>query len=216
MASPTESTTILGPLTTTWTPPPACTIPVAQCSNCTIGYQAQTCYSGAEKQDEPTCWPPQTSGAVTRAPPLMGWGLYSPGLVCPSGYATACSYDGRKQTGNFNFLFRPQASETAIGCCPSYVILITWTIMSIQELFLTGVISQGVYVQYTERRPRANLCGNYDCHGTDSNMRGGNNCPLLIPDSTLRCLYGRNDAGHHRFHGSGTLVSTKLPELRRS
>lgn len=56
--------------------------------------------------------------ATTPGQPLFAWGIYSPGLVCPQGYTTACSYNGAKKTGDFNFYFNPEESEIAIGCCP--------------------------------------------------------------------------------------------------
>ncbi|KAI1464674.1 uncharacterized protein F4812DRAFT_150151 [Daldinia caldariorum] len=109
---------LLGPLTTTWTPPPACNIAVAACKTCSLAWQAQTCRNGDQVQDALSCWPPRTLGATTPAQPLFAWGLYSPGLVCPQGYTTACSYNGAKKTGDFNFYFSPEESETVVGCCP--------------------------------------------------------------------------------------------------
>ncbi|KAI0380903.1 hypothetical protein F5Y04DRAFT_256208 [Hypomontagnella monticulosa] len=111
--------TLLGPLTTTWPVPPACTVAVGACSTCNFGWLGQTCAGSNTVQDATTCWPPRTSGAFTPSQPLLAWGVYSPGIACPSGYRTACSYDGAKQTGDFNFFFSPRASETAIGCCPT-------------------------------------------------------------------------------------------------
>jgi hypothetical protein len=118
MATFTESTTNLGPLTTTWTPPAGCSVHVAACSTCGLGWQAQSCYGGTSVWDDKECWPPRTAG-VDKVRPLMAWGIYSPGLICPSGYATACSYDGNKRTSDFNFLYKPKETETAVGCCPT-------------------------------------------------------------------------------------------------
>ncbi|KAI0847968.1 hypothetical protein F5Y00DRAFT_108534 [Daldinia vernicosa] len=118
MTSATGTSVLLGPLTTTWTPPPACTIAVAGCSTCPYGWLAQTCGGLDEVHDETSCWPPRTLGATTPGQPLLAWGIYSPGLVCPQGYTTACSYNGAKKTGDFNFYFSPEESETAVGCCP--------------------------------------------------------------------------------------------------
>ncbi|KAI0134063.1 hypothetical protein BJ170DRAFT_183415 [Xylariales sp. AK1849] len=115
----TASSTLLGPLTTTWTPPASCTVAMAACSTCTSGWLAQKCYSSNSVIDEASCWPPRSAGVADKIAPLMAWGVYSPGLECPSGYATACSYDGSKNTGDFEFLFRPETTETAIGCCPT-------------------------------------------------------------------------------------------------
>ncbi|KAF3064836.1 hypothetical protein GL218_01615 [Daldinia childiae] len=118
MTSATGTSVLLGPLTTTWAPPPACSIAVVGCSTCSYGWQAQTCGELDEVRDEPSCWPPRTLGAPARGQPLFAWGVYSPGLVCPQGYTTACSYNGARKTGDFNFYFNPEESETAIGCCP--------------------------------------------------------------------------------------------------
>ncbi|KAI1661549.1 hypothetical protein F4813DRAFT_385230 [Daldinia decipiens] len=118
MALATGTSVLLGPLTTTWAAPPACTIAVAGCSTCSYGWLAQTCAGLDEVRDEPSCWPPRTLGATTPAQPFFAWGIYSPGLVCPQGYTTACSYDGERKTGDFNFYFNAEESETAIGCCP--------------------------------------------------------------------------------------------------
>ncbi|KAI1395036.1 hypothetical protein F4819DRAFT_506218 [Hypoxylon fuscum] len=116
---PTGSSVVLGPLTTTWTPPPACSIVVAACSACSGGWQAQTCPGSNVVQDNPSCWPPRTSGASTPEQPFLAWGLYSPASICPYGYSTACSYNGALETGDFNFYFQPKATETVIGCCPT-------------------------------------------------------------------------------------------------
>ncbi|KAI6092598.1 hypothetical protein F4821DRAFT_137443 [Hypoxylon rubiginosum] len=115
------STTILGPLTTTWTPPPACSVVVAACSTCTKGWAAQSCPRDSLVTDDPSCWPPRTSGAYTppTGTPLFAWGIYTPGIVCPQGYSAACSYDGAAQTGDFQFDFSPRETEAATGCCPT-------------------------------------------------------------------------------------------------
>ncbi|KAI0023120.1 hypothetical protein F4780DRAFT_777242 [Xylariomycetidae sp. FL0641] len=117
----TDSTTLLGSLTTTWTPPPECTINIQAGGDpraFSSGWRAQNCVSGPVVQDQPTCWPPRAAGVATPTQPLLAWGLYSPGLVCPDSYETACSYDGGAGTGDFDFTFSPRASETAVGCCP--------------------------------------------------------------------------------------------------
>lgn len=113
----------MGPLTTTWTPPPACSVVVAACSTCTKGWAAQSCPRDSLVTDDPSCWPPRTSGAYTppTGTPLFAWGIYTPGIVCPQGYSAACSYDGAAQTGDFQFDFSPRETEAATGCCPTYV-----------------------------------------------------------------------------------------------
>ncbi|KAI1808426.1 hypothetical protein F4811DRAFT_238397 [Daldinia bambusicola] len=118
MPSTSVTSILLGPLTTTWAPPAACSIAVAACRTCSSAWQAQTCGGGDRVKDAPSCWPPRALGVTTPAQPLFAWGLYSPGLVCPQGYTTACSYNGAKKTGDFNFYFSPEESETVIGCCP--------------------------------------------------------------------------------------------------
>ena len=121
---------LLGPLTTVFTPPPACTVAVMNCNTCNIGWLAQTCYSSNSAQQnasgEPSCWPSQTS---TRHGTLAGYGFYSPGLVCPSGYTTACAAAGTAKTAVpglaggtvFPFQYSLFPGETAVGCCPTYV-----------------------------------------------------------------------------------------------
>ncbi|KAI4870763.1 hypothetical protein F4820DRAFT_143955 [Hypoxylon rubiginosum] len=121
MATIAVGSTILGPLTATWTPPPACSIVVAACSTCASGWAAQACPTGASVTDNQSCWPPRTAGAYT--PPaqqaLLGWGIYTPASICPHGYSPACSYDGAAGTGNFKFQFPPRRTESVIGCCPT-------------------------------------------------------------------------------------------------
>ena len=88
-------------------------------------YLGQDCLSGAPR-DVTTCWPP---ALVTKSYPsiLNGYGYYSPGLICPSGYTTACAQDlsNSKLTGflsslkSFSFQFGPVEGETAVGCCPT-------------------------------------------------------------------------------------------------
>lgn len=113
----------LGPLTTVFTPPAACTQLVLVPSNLNFPqatlFEAQGCNQG-DLEDAALCWPPATVSAPS--PPLDGWGFYSPGLSCPSGYATACSAArnvGRSQTG-FDFQFPLDEGESAAGCCPRY------------------------------------------------------------------------------------------------
>ncbi|KAI7775583.1 hypothetical protein LA080_006546 [Diaporthe eres] len=114
--------TILGPLTTTFTPPISCgyinaprTFP-----NGRIGWRGQSC----ERQsvngmiDATQRWPPTTAGAAYPSTPFSGWGFYSPGLACPHGYTSACT-----ATANGNaqlpVQFMMLDGETAVGCCPS-------------------------------------------------------------------------------------------------
>lgn len=121
------ATAVLGPLTTTFTPPPACTVAVAAVTGKFLGlggkvapsgWLGQTCSKGGPV-DDTSCWPPTSSGAEARTKALDGWGYYSPGLDCPAGYATACSATGGGGAkSDFAFQFAPGAKETAVGCCP--------------------------------------------------------------------------------------------------
>ncbi|KAI2621238.1 hypothetical protein GGR54DRAFT_639371 [Hypoxylon sp. NC1633] len=118
----TPSSAILGPLTTAWIPPPDCSVIVGACSDCDGGWQAQTCAGAATVRDNIDCWPPRAPGVYTPIPgqqPLNTWGVYSPANVCPSGYSTACSYNGAIKSNDFIFDFQPKATETVIGCCPT-------------------------------------------------------------------------------------------------
>lgn len=75
----------------------------------------------AHIEDDPSCWPPRTTGVPDQTWPVGGWGFYSPGLECPAGYTSACqAVHGGKSDWEIQFTLRPQ--ETAVGCCPEYVI----------------------------------------------------------------------------------------------
>lgn len=116
----------LGPLTTTWTPPASCSTPTWLCieNDCRNVWQGQMCVSGGI-QDDYRCWPLTSEGAKfpLSYPPLLGWGFYSPGVVCPAGYTSACSAtvgdDDLGSTTGFAFQFALTRGETAIGCCQS-------------------------------------------------------------------------------------------------
>lgn len=109
--------TILGPLTTVFTPPAPCTIAVGLCESCDIAWWGQTC-GGGGVEDNTSCWPTTTQGAPEPTQlPLYGWGFYSPGLECPAGYTSACSaVDG--VTSQWKHQFQMEAEETFVGCCP--------------------------------------------------------------------------------------------------
>ncbi|KAM0438704.1 hypothetical protein ACHAPT_001461 [Fusarium lateritium] len=114
--------TNLGPLTTTFTYPAKCSATALACTDCDLGWQAQSCgtLNSANTQglqDDTDCWPPRSS-SMSAPYALNGWGYYSPGLECPDGYEPACSATG-SMTGNFNFQFSILDHETVIGCCPS-------------------------------------------------------------------------------------------------
>ncbi|KAK0657816.1 hypothetical protein B0T16DRAFT_316274 [Cercophora newfieldiana] len=118
----------LGPLTTTFTPPPACTVAVGVVEGGLLGIGGsvesiaalgQVC-AGGKGVDATSCWPPTSRGAPSKSAPLNGWGYYSPGIHCPVGYATACSATGGTAgASNWPVQFRLSAGETAVGCCPN-------------------------------------------------------------------------------------------------
>lgn len=111
-------TNTLGPLTTEWAQPASCTTGFAAADD--EAWLNQRCTDGSFAAN-PDCWPPRTEGAASRSGALSTWGIYSPGIICPSGKVAACSYDGSQSTGGFQFYFHPGSSQTAIGCCPSSV-----------------------------------------------------------------------------------------------
>ncbi|KAK4460554.1 hypothetical protein QBC42DRAFT_180680 [Cladorrhinum samala] len=111
-----EARTILGPLATIFSPPASCTIVHGLCSTCSTAWRAQTCVP-TTVQDNPSCWPPTTSAAPTGGAFMLGWGFYSPGVVCPTGHYEACSATaGGAQGWQVQYLMEP--SETFAGCCP--------------------------------------------------------------------------------------------------
>lgn len=115
--------TLLGPLTTTWSMPDSCSVHVVECTTCVEGYRGQQCVISDERgvpKDHTTCWPPAIQRAGTPVPAFNGWGFYSPGLACPTGYMAACTaeYEGRS---DWAVEFPLIAGETAIGCCPTSV-----------------------------------------------------------------------------------------------
>ncbi|KAK8044199.1 hypothetical protein PG993_004223 [Apiospora rasikravindrae] len=125
----TARRTVLGPLTTVFTPDPTCVTPMAGPCDGT-GYRAwagQTCQLSGDSykaRDQTACWPPITKGAtgvdVPTTGALNGWGLYSPGLSCPAGHVRACTKTaGVSNIDDFAFQFPPAPGETAVGCCPS-------------------------------------------------------------------------------------------------
>lgn len=123
--------TILGPLTTSWSIPPSCTVNLQPCPTCDdVLFQGQRCAIEDDEdadddrgaptgtlQDDPECWPPTTSDVPNPQHPLRGWGFYSPGLACPTGYVSACTAV-HGSTADWDIQFRLTAGETAIGCCP--------------------------------------------------------------------------------------------------
>ncbi|KAK4041645.1 hypothetical protein C8A01DRAFT_14675 [Parachaetomium inaequale] len=118
MAFTNQDRTILGPLTTVFTAPAACTVAHGFCQSCDVAWWGQTC-AETTVQDNTDCWPTTTAGApeVTELP-LYGRGFYSPGLECPAGHTSACSaVDG--VTSQWKVQFQMEAQETFVGCCPT-------------------------------------------------------------------------------------------------
>lgn len=117
--------TILGPLTTTFTPPPSCNfVYMSPTSGLTgylvpfIGRMAMSCVLDDGEfmypRHDASCWPPAPGASGSTFLTLMkNEAVYSPGLLCPAGYSKA--WVGTPGNGAV-----PLASdETAIGCCPS-------------------------------------------------------------------------------------------------
>lgn len=74
-------------------------------------------------EDAITCWPPTSKGAPTPIVSPGGWegyGFYSPGLVCPAGYTSACTATEGGHS-DWDVQFSMTQGETAVGCCPRYV-----------------------------------------------------------------------------------------------
>lgn len=126
------SRTIIGPLTTTFTPPAECTTIGAFRSGRGVAsfYRSAGC-SNSALIDATTCLPPASSplpsSVLNTDANLNGLGIYSPGLACPAGYVTACKQqmDARgsdvppQDASSTKFQFPLIPNETAVGCCPS-------------------------------------------------------------------------------------------------
>ncbi|ETS80134.1 hypothetical protein PFICI_07663 [Pestalotiopsis fici W106-1] len=112
----------LGPLTTPFVAPSYCNDVISKCDNCTYGWLAQTCDGDGRKSqiDDSACWPPTAFYARSTSQPFAGWGFYSPGTICPSGYTPSCSSTaGQADPQAFDFQFSLSLLETAVGCCPT-------------------------------------------------------------------------------------------------
>lgn len=116
---------VLGYLTETWTPPASClTVDVIGAkSTWANGWAGVTCDNGGNLNDATDCWPPRTANApnVGNGAFLAGWGFYSPGTICPSGYTTACQATYGQPVSGWEVQFPLTTGETAVGCCPRYV-----------------------------------------------------------------------------------------------
>ena len=87
-------------------------------SGFTAAFQGQTC-DGDINFDQTDCWPPTAPGVRATPAPLGARGFYSPGLVCPAGYASTCGGTAGRGDTAWAFNFRLTAGETAVGCCPT-------------------------------------------------------------------------------------------------
>ncbi|KAI5917203.1 hypothetical protein F4810DRAFT_68931 [Camillea tinctor] len=114
----TSPRTLLGPLTTTWERPYICSYAMALCSTCNTGWQAQTCSGARNAYDFTDCWPPRASSITIDPGVMMGWGFYSPGIACPSGYTTAATAVEGGSTG-WGLEYSLESGETAAACCPT-------------------------------------------------------------------------------------------------
>ncbi|KAI1332437.1 hypothetical protein F5Y16DRAFT_420516 [Xylariaceae sp. FL0255] len=119
MATTSQPTrTLLGPLTAdTWTY--TCTEVIQGCDDCDYGWAAQTC-TGQSPSDNQQCWPPRTTSVPATSGALGGWGVYSPGFICPGGYTSVAGTTYGISSG-FSFEYALSSDETAIGCCPTIV-----------------------------------------------------------------------------------------------
>ena len=126
---------IIGPLTTTFTPPSTCSklFGIDSTYNPDVFVQAMTCTSivyshlnvtSAQIAYNPDCWPSRPiAGGLTYQS-----GIYSPGFICPKGYTSACSstFTGNTmpststQRNGYAFQYPLNLGETAVGCCPRY------------------------------------------------------------------------------------------------
>ncbi|PMD36308.1 hypothetical protein L207DRAFT_637438 [Hyaloscypha variabilis F] len=124
----------LGPLTTAWSQPSSCSMPMAISQSDegafadtqTVGLgltcaasSAAACNTGTISCStsyfsslDPACFPPSTTSYYS-----AGQGFYSPGLVCPQSYTKACETTSGG-TGDFQPEYALTAGETAAGCCP--------------------------------------------------------------------------------------------------
>lgn len=133
-------TFLLGPLTTTFTAPTRCSQAYwlsdsSRVYNPTLGQICTTVDGEIDYSQDSSCLPPVASTILAS---LVGpseviyttydyKGYYSPGIVCPAGYTTACAAqagaDGIQSAlsnfQSFGFVHSATADETVAGCCPT-------------------------------------------------------------------------------------------------
>ena len=94
---------------------------MAVCDTCSTGWYGQTCNPQFNARDFTDCWPPRSGEQKTSDPGvMMGWGFYSPGIVCPAGYTTAAMATAGGSSG-WSVEFSMTDGETAAACCPRFV-----------------------------------------------------------------------------------------------
>ncbi|KAK3989380.1 hypothetical protein QBC44DRAFT_396204 [Cladorrhinum sp. PSN332] len=118
MAIISQEREILGPLTTIFTAPASCSIAHPWCSSCGVAWVAQTCQSNTV-QDNPSCWPKTASWAKSGGAFMLGWGFYSPGVICPAGHTSACQATAGGKSDWKQFQYKMEPEETFVGCCPT-------------------------------------------------------------------------------------------------
>ncbi|KAF2233887.1 hypothetical protein EV356DRAFT_533421 [Viridothelium virens] len=118
---PYQARVNIGPLTTTFTPAASCSSLYAFMSSSTlVALQAVSC-QGTNLIDDTSCWPPSAT-SIPHVDLEQGYGLYSPGYVCPIGYTTACTQNAGISAGDwkyFQFQYPPLSTESVFGCCPT-------------------------------------------------------------------------------------------------
>lgn len=133
-------TSLLGPLTTTFTTPSRCNQAYwfsasDEVYDPTIGQVCATVNGTIAYSQDSACLPSVTPfiSASLVGPSVVPYtlynyqGYYSPGIACPAGYSTACAAqagsDGIQSAlsnfQSFGFLYTATADETVVGCCPT-------------------------------------------------------------------------------------------------
>jgi hypothetical protein len=129
----------LGPLTSTFTPPPDCTTALLLYGGDSTGYLGYNCITidgQLWSQPAEACRPSRTVGI-----PPKDFGFFSPGLICPTGYTSACTATGGGHS-DWNVEFFLSTSETAVGCCRRWVVRSTLSSTSLVQLMLTCALQR--------------------------------------------------------------------------
>ncbi|KXJ87331.1 hypothetical protein Micbo1qcDRAFT_216395 [Microdochium bolleyi] len=111
----------LGPLTAQSVPSEqhsSCRYAFQTCEKCVLGggWEAQRC-SRDITLDNTACWPETKGGVTVPTHALSGWGMYSPGIVCPWGFTSAA--EATYGRGGFPFQYPLTSDEMAVACCPT-------------------------------------------------------------------------------------------------